>query len=88
MFSVLITLAAATAPLQAKPATNILCPVAACELDKDSPTLVVRGQEYRLCCDECNGPLLNDPDMYLNGDGTPKNTPKGAPKPESVTAKT
>jgi YHS domain-containing protein len=59
-----------------KPATNTICPVQGEKVTAKSPKVVVRGQEYALCCLGCDKKLLGDPDKYLNKDGTPKNAPK------------
>jgi YHS domain-containing protein len=66
--------AALVAAPQVKPATNTKCPVAGEAVDpKTSPKVVVRGQEYYLCCKGCAAKLQKDPDKYLEKDGTPKN---------------
>jgi YHS domain-containing protein len=41
-----------------------------------SPKVVVRGQEYYICCKGCDKKLQSDPDKYLEKDGTPKNVKK------------
>ena len=82
MLSVLFVLASAANP-QARPATNPLCPVAACEVDAGSHIVVVRDEEYRLCCANCDGVLTKDPDTYLEKDGTPKNAAKGSTKSQA-----
>ena len=71
----ILLVAAAVAPApQAKPATNTKCPVAGEKVDpKTSPKVVVRGQEYYICCKACGPKLAKDPDKYLEKDGTPKN---------------
>ena len=62
---------AADAP---KPATNTKCPVMGDKVNPaKSPKVVVRGQEYYLCCKGCDKKLLENPDKYLEKDGTPKN---------------
>ncbi len=75
MLPILLTVAALVAPAPApKPATNTKCPVMGDKVDpKKSPKVVVRGQEYFLCCGGCKAKLEKDPDKYLNKDGTPKN---------------
>lgn len=75
MLNLLLTLAMAASP-QAKPATNTKCPVLGGKVSEKSKTVVVRGQEYRLCCGGCDATLLKDPDKYLEKDGTPKNAKK------------
>ena len=75
MLNLLLTLAVAATP-HAKPATNTKCPVLGGKVTEKSKTVVVRGQEYRLCCGGCDAQLLKDPDKYLEKDGTPKNAGK------------
>jgi hypothetical protein len=65
-----LSLLAATA---VKPAVNTVCPVLGGKVSEKSKTVVVRGQEYRLCCAGCDAKLLKDPDKYLEKDGTPMN---------------
>ena len=48
MLSTLLALALATAA--PTPATNTLCPVLGGKVDANSPKVVVRGREYRICC--------------------------------------
>ena len=61
-----------------KPATNTLCPVQGGKVTPGkSPKVVVRGQEYLICCAGCDKKLAADPDAYLEKDGTPKNAKKG-----------
>lgn len=61
----------------ARPATNTKCPVMGEKVNPaKSPTVVVRGQEYYLCCKGCDKKLQTDPDKYLEKDGTPKNAKK------------
>lgn len=60
-----------------KPATNTKCPVMGEQVNPaKSPKVVVRGQEYFLCCKGCDKKLQSDPDKYLEKDGTPKNSKK------------
>lgn len=60
-----------------KPATNAKCPVMGEKVNPaKSPKVVVRGQEYFLCCKGCDKKLQADPDKYLEKDGTPKNAKK------------
>ena len=75
MLTFLLTLAMTATP-QAKPATNTKCPVLGGKVNEKSKTVVVRGQEYRLCCAGCDTTLLKNPDKYLEKDGTPKNAKK------------
>lgn len=75
MLNLLLTLAMTASP-QAKPATNTKCPVLGGKVTEKSKTVVVRGQEYRLCCAGCDTTLLKNPDKYLEKDGTPKNAKK------------
>jgi hypothetical protein len=71
MINTLLVLALATAA--PKPATNTTCPVLGGKVEANSPKVVVRGQEYRICCMGCDGQLKANPDKYLKPDGTPKN---------------
>ena len=71
MLNVLLALAVLAAPAP-KPATNTICPVMGGKVDDKSPTVVVRGRTYRVCCAGCDGLLKKDPDKYLNKDGTPR----------------
>lgn len=65
---------AAPAPEAPKPATNTKCPVMGDKVNPaKSPKVVVRGQEYYLCCKGCDKKLQENPDKYLEKDGTPKN---------------
>ncbi len=59
-----------------KPATNTKCPVMGGKVNEKSPTVVVRGQTYKLCCKGCDKKLADNPDKYLEKDGTPKNAKK------------
>ena len=75
MLPILLIVAAVVAPAPAvKPATNTKCPVMGDKVDpRKSPKVVVKGQEYYICCSGCKGTLEKDPGKYLNKDGTPKN---------------
>jgi len=77
MKKLLLALAVAAAALAAaptpKPATNTLCPVLGGKVTAKSPTVVVKGQEYRICCMGCDSELKANPDKFLKPDGTPKN---------------
>jgi hypothetical protein len=76
MLAILVTAALVAAPAAApKPATNTECPVLHGPVTAKSKTVVVRGQEYRICCAGCDKTLLKDPDKYLNSDGTIKPKP-------------
>jgi len=73
MFTLLLSAALLAAPT-AKPATNTKCPVMGEKVTPGkSPKVVVRGQEYFLCCKGCDKKLAANPDKYLEKDGTPKN---------------
>jgi YHS domain-containing protein len=37
-----------------------------------SPSVVVRGRTYLLCCNGCDAKLKANPDAYLNKDGSLK----------------
>jgi YHS domain-containing protein len=77
MLASLLALSILAAPA-AKPANNTVCPVLGGKVTPSkSPKVVVRGQEYTLCCAGCDATLLKDPDKYLRKDGTPKNAAKG-----------
>lgn len=73
MFTLLLSAALLATPT-AKPATNTKCPVMGEKVTPaKSPKVVVRGQEYFLCCKGCDKKLAANPDKYLEKDGTPKN---------------
>ncbi len=55
------------------PATNGLCPTCPMKVSGKSPTVVVKGRLYRVCCMDCGQDLQKNPDKYLEKDGTPKN---------------
>jgi len=83
MFNLMLTLALAATP-GAKPAVNAVCPVQGLKVTEKSKTVVVRGQEYRICCPgDCDAKLAKDPDKYLHEDGTPRNAAKSEKKPAS-----
>jgi YHS domain-containing protein len=83
MFNLMLTLALAVTP-GAKPAVNAVCPVQGLKVTEKSKTVVVRGQEYRICCPgDCDAKLEKDPDKYLHKDGTPRNAAKTEKKPAS-----
>jgi hypothetical protein len=75
MKKLLLALAVAAAALAAapRPAVNTTCPVLGGKVDAKSPRVVVRGQEYRVCCMGCDKDLAAAPDKYLKADGTPRN---------------
>ncbi len=73
---ILATLVAAPSPAP-KAATNTICPVLGGKVTPGkSPKVVVRGQDYYLCCPGCDKKLLATPDKFLRKDGTPKNAKK------------
>ena len=79
MFSTaILALAILAAPADApKPPTNTICPVMGNKVNPaKSPKVAVRGQEYFLCCPGCDKKLAENPDKYLEKDGTPKNAKK------------
>ncbi|BDU78014.1 hypothetical protein [Mesoterricola sediminis] len=79
MLTLVLTAALSIAPQagQVKPATNTICPVLGGKVDpKKSPKVVVRGQEYYICCKGCDKELAANPDKFLEKDGTPKNAKK------------
>lgn len=75
MLAPLLSLLMLAAPA-GKPATNTTCPVLGGKVSEKSKTVVVRGQEYRICCAGCDTKMLKDPDKYLEKNGTPKNAKK------------
>ena len=55
------------------PATNTVCPVMGGKVTPGkSPSVVVRGRSYLLCCNGCDSKLKASPDTYLNKDGSLK----------------
>jgi YHS domain-containing protein len=72
MLSLLLALAITTAP-QNRPATNPICPVFGGTVNEQSQVVPVKGQDYRICCADCEALLKEKPDKYLKRDGTPKN---------------
>ncbi len=77
MLATLLSLSILAAPAaKPAPATNAACPVLGGKVTEKSKTVVVRGQEYRICCAGCDTKLLQDPDKYLGKNGTPKNAKK------------
>ena len=69
----LLALAVLAAPAP-KPPINTHCPVMGNKVNPaKSPKVAVRGQEYFLCCKGCDKKLAENPDNYLEQDGTPKN---------------
>lgn len=74
MKKIFLALAIAAAAVAAvKPATNTLCPVLGGPVNAKSKTVVVKDQEYRVCCMGCPDQLKATPDKFLKPDGTPKN---------------
>jgi YHS domain-containing protein len=69
MIHAVLALALLAAPV--KPATNTVCPVMGGKVTASSPTVVVKGQEYRICCHGCDAELKAHPEKYLKPDGTP-----------------
>ena len=82
MLTLLFALALTASP-EAKPATNAVCPVLGQKVNAKSKTIAVRGQEYRVCCADCDTKLAKDPDKYLEEDGSPKNAGKATENPSS-----
>ena len=83
MLNLLFVLALTASP-DAKPATNAVCPVQGLKVTEKSKIVVVRGQEYRICCPgDCDTKLAKDPDKYLEKDGTPRNAGKSDMKQPS-----
>ena len=68
-----LAIAAAAVAAPPKPATNTICPVMGGKVDAKSPTVVVNGQEYRICCAGCDKQLKATPEKYLKPDGTLRN---------------
>jgi len=74
MKKIFLALALAAAAVAAvKPANNTLCPVLGGPVNAKSKTVVVKDQEYRVCCMGCPEQLKAAPDKYLKADGTPRN---------------
>jgi len=61
MLPILIVAALVAPAPEAKPATNTTCPVTGEKVTAKSPKVVVRGQEYFLCCMGCAAKLQKDP---------------------------
>lgn len=74
LHAALLTLAVLAAPAaeKAKPATNTKDPICKMTVDAKASTVVVRGQEYRVCSKHCGEALQKDPDKYLEKDGSLK----------------
>jgi len=64
------TLLTAVAQEEPKPAENTVCPVMGGKVSEKSPTVVVKGRAYRVCCEPCGPKLEKEPDRFLNPDGT------------------
>ena len=60
-----LAILAAPAAENPKSATNTKDPVCKMTVDAKSSTVVVRGQEYRVCSKYCGESLQKDPDKYL-----------------------
>ena len=75
LFASLVTLGAGgpSSSLPKGTPTNTLCPVLGNKVNAKSPTVVVRGRTYAICCAGCDTQLLKSPDTYLEKDGRPKN---------------
>lgn len=56
-----------------KPAVNKTCPGCGSAVDAKSPTAVVRGRAYRFCCSHCGEMVQQNPDKFIEKDGTPRN---------------
>lgn len=70
MFPLLLTAFLAGQPA---PATNTVCPVMGGKVTPGkSPSVVVRGRSYLLCCKGCDAKLKANPDQYLEKDGSLK----------------
>ena len=67
-----LTLLAAPAAEKAKPAMNMKDPVCGMAVTAKATTVVVRGQEYRVCSKSCGDALQKDPDKFLEKDGSVK----------------
>jgi hypothetical protein len=72
MLSTVFALALLTAPTP-KPASNTLCPVLGNPVNASSKVVVVKDQQYRICCPGCEADLKGNPAKFLKADGTPKN---------------
>jgi|GEM_PF-265412 len=68
---------------QPVPAGNTTCPVMGMKVGEKSPTVVVKGRAYRVCCPPCATKLEKDPDKYLNPDGALRSVqePQGHEQP-------
>jgi YHS domain-containing protein len=74
LYAALLSLAVLAAPAaeKTKPATNTKDPVCKMAVTAKSLTTTVRGQEYRVCNLHCAEALQQDPDKYLEKDGSVK----------------
>lgn len=61
-----VSAADAAAEPKAKPYTLDTCLVMGEKLDKDSPSVVVEGQEFKVCCKGCIKKIQADPKAYLS----------------------
>lgn len=61
------TLAAADAAAETKPKPYPIdtCLVMGDKVEKDSPSVVVEGQEFKVCCKSCIKKITADPKGYL-----------------------
>lgn len=64
-------------------ATNTICPVMgkAVKPGRDRE-VVIRGNQYLVCCDGCGPEMSEHPDQYLDQEGRPLNDPKREEKAE------
>ena len=67
-----LAILAAPAADAAKPATNVKDPVCKMAVNAKSTTVAVRGQSYRVCNKHCGEALQQDPDKFLEKDGSVK----------------
>jgi YHS domain-containing protein len=71
MLTTLVAFALLTAPA-AKPAINTKDPVCKMTVTEKSATVAVRGQSYRICNKHCGEALQQNPDKFLEKDGSVK----------------
>jgi len=71
---------------QPVPVGNTTCPVLGMKVGEKSPTAVVNGRAYRVCCSPCAPKLEKNPDNYLNPDGALRSVqePQGSEQPVPV----
>ncbi|HEY3399700.1 MAG TPA: hypothetical protein VGK03_03635 [Geothrix sp.] len=64
-------------------ATNTICPVMGQPVKPGRDReVVIRGNQYLVCCDGCGPEMSEHYDKYLDPDGRPLNDPKRDPKAE------